>query len=118
MTNPVTSLVQRPASLPRLPLLPPSPSTAVINVPRGITEPQGFVEEDDEGDLDHDENEEKVLRALEQLGKARGRGRYTCPLGKTCQKGGLYTHGELKIFEQNGAYRLDNPPLVFFVWVS
>ena len=115
--SPATNLVRRLAQRPALPLLSPLPSTPVVTVPREVIVPQQFVE-DDNGDLDINEAEESVLRELEQLGHARGRGRYTCPLREACQKGGLDNQGELKIFEQNGTYRLGNPTLLPSIWVS
>lgn len=42
--------------------------------------------------------------SMEQL-KARGKGSYVCPHGISCDKGGVWSNGELRIFERNSAFR-------------
>lgn len=36
--------------------------------------------------------------------KTRGKGRYTCPQGMTCSKGGVH-NGELRVFTRNSEFR-------------
>ena len=38
--------------------------------------------------------------------RARGKGQYTCPLGFSCRKGGIDSHGNLTMFERNSSFRL------------
>ena len=43
----------------------------------------------------------KILEGI----SSRGRGQYTCPLGKDCAKGGLDIGGEPLVFELNSTFR-------------
>jgi len=43
-------------------------------------------------------------RRIESL-KGRGKGSHTCPLGKSCRKGGVQSNGELVVFARNSEFR-------------
>ncbi|KAI4233853.1 MAG: hypothetical protein LQ349_004152 [Xanthoria aureola] len=108
------SVVNRSSQRPTLPLLPASPPIPTIISPQALTTTRSFVEDDVDEDRDDNEAEEIVLRSLEQLGTARGKGRHACPLGTACHKDGWDAHGQPRIFEQNGAYRLATPRSLFW----
>ena len=51
-------------------------------------------------------NEAADMPPIEQL-RVRGKGHYTCPRGKACNKGGINSDGTLVVFERNSAYRCE-----------
>jgi hypothetical protein len=55
-------------------------------------------------DSSDDQDEDKATPILSRLG-ARGRGRYTCPYGWECNKGGIGRHQDLQVFEYNSTFR-------------
>lgn len=55
-------------------------------------------------DSSDDQDEDKATPILSRLG-TRGRGRYMCPYGWECNKGGVGRNQDLRVFELNSTFR-------------
>ena len=54
------------------------------------------------------ENEDRIQDQINNLLNSlssRGKGRYFCPCGINCKKGGVEADGTLKLFERNSAFK-------------
>ncbi|KAL8798782.1 MAG: hypothetical protein Q9182_006394 [Xanthomendoza sp. 2 TL-2023] len=111
-TGPGLNLVYRSTQQPTAALPPAAPSIPPVINSQAATITQAFVGDDIDEDQDDNEAEEIVLRALEQLGNARGKGQHTCPLGTACHKGGFVGPEQPRVFGQNAAYRSANPGIL------
>lgn len=82
--------------------LPTRPSTA--SVPDAWPSERGETVGAETSPENTSEANDAEVPSLDQL-KSRGKGRYTCPHGLECTKGGVQTNGELTVFERNSAFR-------------